>query len=71
MAKEKKKWWWLLGLLAFIVYIFLAARPVSEEIVLKPRWISSPNRISLLVWGIPRPAAESPCPSVLETITVT
>ena len=41
MAKEKKKWWWTLGVLAFILYIFAAARPIREETVLKPRWITS------------------------------
>ena len=41
MAKEKKKWWWTLGVLAFVIYIFVAARPVPEETVIKPRWISS------------------------------
>lgn len=41
MAKEKKKWWSILGIFAFIIYIFITARPVSEETVLKPRWIIS------------------------------
>ena len=41
MAKKKKKWWWILGVLAFIIYIFIAARPMPEETVLKPRWITS------------------------------
>ena len=41
MAKEKKKWWRILALLAFIIYISITARPISEETVLKPRWITS------------------------------
>ena len=41
MAKEKRKWWLILVVAAFIIYIFLAARPISEETILKPRWISS------------------------------
>ena len=41
MAKEKKKWWWLLGVLAFVIYVFIAARPITEETVLNPRWITS------------------------------
>jgi hypothetical protein len=41
MAKEKKKWWWILGVLLFIVYIFIAAGPISKETVLRPRWITS------------------------------
>ena len=42
MAKENKKWWrYILGFLAFIIYIFAAARPIPKETILKPRWISS------------------------------
>jgi len=41
MAKEKKKWWWLLGILVFIAYILIAARPIPKENILIPRWISS------------------------------
>jgi len=41
MAKEKKKWRWILGVVAFIIYILIAARPIPEETVLKPRWITS------------------------------
>lgn len=42
MAKENKKWWWYaLGFLAFIIYIFIAARPIPKETILKPRWITS------------------------------
>nr|AGS53341.1 hypothetical protein [uncultured bacterium contig00014] len=40
-AKENQRWWYILGFLAFIVYIFVAARPISEETILKPRWITS------------------------------
>ena len=41
MAKEKKKWWWTLGILAFVIYVLIAPRPISEETILKPRWITS------------------------------
>ena len=41
MAKEKKKWWGILGLLVFIIYILAAARPIPEETILRPRWITS------------------------------
>jgi hypothetical protein len=41
VAKEKKKYWFLLGFLFFIVYIFIAARPVPVETILTPRWLSS------------------------------
>ena len=42
MAKENKKWWrYILSFLAFIIYIFTAARPIPKETILKPRWISS------------------------------
>ena len=41
MAKGNKKWWYILGLLVFIIYVFIAPRPIPEETTLKPRWISS------------------------------
>ena len=41
MAKEKRKWWWVLGVWAFILYIFISARSISEETILRPRWITS------------------------------
>ena len=41
MAKEKRKIWYIMGLAVFILYIFLAARPIPEETILKPRWITS------------------------------
>ena len=41
MAKEKKKWWWILGVWAFILYIFISARSISEETILRPRWVTS------------------------------
>ena len=30
-----------MGFMVFIIYIFIAARPISKETILKPRWISS------------------------------
>ena len=41
MAKRNKKWWYILLLLAFVAYTFIAARPITRETVLQPRWISS------------------------------
>jgi len=41
MAKEKRKYWWILALLFFVTYFFVAARPVTEETILVPRWITS------------------------------
>ena len=41
MAKKIKKWWFIPIVFAFIVYVFVTARPISEEIILSPRWISS------------------------------
>ena len=41
MAKEKKKCWWIFAIVAFIIYIFVAARPIPQETILKPRWITS------------------------------
>ena len=53
MAKGNKKWWYILGLPVFIVYIFLAARPIPEETVLKPRWITSLESNYPVVLGDP------------------
>jgi len=41
MAKGNKKWWYVIGIAVLILYIFLAARPIPEEAVFKPRWITS------------------------------
>jgi hypothetical protein len=41
MVKGKKKWLYILGLAAFVFYIFISPRPIPEETILKPRWISS------------------------------
>ncbi|MDR2403057.1 MAG: WD40 repeat domain-containing protein [Spirochaetaceae bacterium] len=41
MAKNKKKYWIPLSLLLFIVYTFVAARPIPVETILVPRWLSS------------------------------
>ena len=41
MTKGNRKWWYILGFLAFVVYIFISARPLEEETILKPRWIIS------------------------------
>ncbi|MCL2093137.1 MAG: WD40 repeat domain-containing protein [Treponema sp.] len=41
MAKGNKKWLGLGGLLVFIIYTFVPSRPVPQETILRPRWISS------------------------------
>jgi len=41
MTKEKKKYWWIVALVFFVAYFFVAARPVTEETILIPRWITS------------------------------
>jgi hypothetical protein len=41
MAKGNKKWFYILGLAAFVIYIFIAPRSIPVETVLKPRWITS------------------------------
>jgi hypothetical protein len=41
MAKGNKKWLYILGLTAFVIYIFIAPRSIPVETVLAPRWITS------------------------------
>jgi hypothetical protein len=41
VAKEKKKYWIIAVLSVFVIYIFVAARPVPPETILAPRWLSS------------------------------
>ena len=41
MAKKIKKRWYILGLAAFIIYLFIAVHPIPEETILKARWITS------------------------------
>ena len=41
MVKGNKTWWLILGLPLFVILIFLTPRPIPEETILKPRWISS------------------------------
>jgi len=41
MAKENRKWWYILGLAAFVIYIFIVPRSIPVETVLAPRWITS------------------------------
>jgi hypothetical protein len=41
MAKENRKWLYILGLTAFVIYIFIAPRSIPVETVLAPRWITS------------------------------
>jgi hypothetical protein len=41
VVKEKKKYWFTAGILVFLIYIFVAARPIPEETILVSRWLSS------------------------------
>jgi hypothetical protein len=41
VAKKKKKYWIIIGLCVFVVYVFVAARPIPVETILIPRWLSS------------------------------
>jgi hypothetical protein len=41
VVKEKKKYWLIIGVCVFVVYVFVAARPVPRESILVPRWINS------------------------------
>jgi hypothetical protein len=41
VADEKKKYWIALGVLLFVIYVFIAAQPIPVETILAPRWLSS------------------------------
>jgi hypothetical protein len=41
MAKGNKNWLYILGLTAFVIYIFVTPRSIPVETVLAPRWITS------------------------------
>jgi hypothetical protein len=41
VAKKKKKYRLISGMAIFICYVFIAARPVPVETILKPRWLTS------------------------------
>lgn len=41
MAKTIKKWWFIPVALVFAAYAFITPRPIPEETILKPRWITS------------------------------
>ncbi|MDR0709355.1 MAG: WD40 repeat domain-containing protein [Spirochaetaceae bacterium] len=41
MTKNKYNYWLLIGVVIFVAYFFLAARPVPVETVLVPQWLSS------------------------------
>jgi hypothetical protein len=41
MAKGNKKWFYIIGLTAFVIYIFIAPRSIPVETVLAPRWVTS------------------------------
>ena len=58
MAKRNKKWQYILGLIVFIIYIFLAPRPIPVETILVPRWITS------LVSDYPAYLGDSSAPAI-------
>jgi hypothetical protein len=41
VAKNKRKIWIGAGIALFLIYVFASARPIPEEIIIKPRWLSS------------------------------
>ena len=41
MAKKIKKLWITPVIFAFLIYVFVTARPIFEEVSLSPRWITS------------------------------
>ena len=41
MAKTKKKYWLFPGVLLFLLYVFIAARPIPRETVILPDWLTS------------------------------
>ena len=41
MAKIKGKYWFFITLVLFAAYFLVAARPVTDETILMPRWIST------------------------------
>ncbi|MDR2785271.1 MAG: WD40 repeat domain-containing protein [Treponema sp.] len=59
MVKGKYSYW-LIGTVIFVVYFFLAARPVPVEMVLVPQWLSSTESdYPLYLNGVPAPAGEA------------
>ena len=62
MVKRKKKYWLILGWLVFIIYVFVAARPIREENILIPRWLSSPEANFLINLGGSAPEDEAIIP---------
>jgi len=51
MTKGKRRYLWVIGLVCFIAYFFIAARPVQEETVLAPRWLTSLEPDYLITLG--------------------
>ena len=41
MAKIRKRWWIGPVIFTFFIYVFITARPIQRESILKSRWISS------------------------------
>jgi hypothetical protein len=59
MAKGKYSYWLLIGVVVFVAYFFLAARPVPVEMVFVPQWLSSTESgYPLYLNGAPAPDGE-------------
>jgi hypothetical protein len=41
LAKQGRKYWFIGTLVLFVVYMFVAARPIPRETIMVPRWLSS------------------------------
>jgi hypothetical protein len=41
LAKQGRKYWFVGTLFLFVVYMFVAARPIPQETVMVPQWLSS------------------------------
>jgi hypothetical protein len=68
LAKEGRKYWITGGIAVFVVYTFVAARPIPRETIMIPQWLSS------LESGYPvplggRPVADSIADSAADSAT--
>ena len=59
MAHKRKRFREILIILLFLVYFFLAARPIPKEIILAPKWISSLESSSLETSSLKNPNVQS------------
>jgi hypothetical protein len=60
VAKDRKKFWFIAGSVCFILYFFIAARPIPPETVLVPRWLSSLESGHPVFLGDSSPAGTPP-----------